>query len=80
MKISYDPEADAIYIELREGYIEDSTDLEEGVTAMLDRAGHVIGLEVLDARERLGNKGVHVTIEGLETHVLPLPRLAPSEA
>jgi uncharacterized protein YuzE len=32
----------------------DSRDIEEGVTADLDAEGHVIGIEVLHARDRLG--------------------------
>ncbi|MBI4319961.1 MAG: DUF2283 domain-containing protein [Chloroflexi bacterium] len=54
MKITYDPEVDALYIELRKAKPASSIDLEDGVTADLDRDGHVIGLEVLDASERLG--------------------------
>lgn len=54
MRISYDPEVDVLYIELRTGTPDDSVDLEEGVTADLDNAGHVLGIEFLDARERLG--------------------------
>jgi uncharacterized protein YuzE len=53
MKITYDPEADALYIELRRVQAFDSVDIEEGVTADLDAEGHIIGLEVLDASERL---------------------------
>ncbi len=53
MKITYDPEADALYIELREAQAADSMDIEEGVTVDLDSDGHIIGLEVLDASERL---------------------------
>ena len=54
MKITYDPEANAIYIQLREVEPVDSKDIEEGVTADLDATGHVVGIEILDARERLG--------------------------
>ncbi len=54
MRITYGPEADALYSELRSATPEDSLDLEDGVTADLDGSGHVIGLEVLDVRERLG--------------------------
>ena len=66
MRISYDAQADALYIQLREATADDSRDLEEGVTADLDGDGHIIGLEVLDARERLGYKGrVRIDVEGL---------------
>lgn len=54
MKITYDPEVDALYIELRKATPAGSIDLEDGVTADLDGDGHVIGLEVLDASERVG--------------------------
>jgi uncharacterized protein YuzE len=54
MRITYDPEADALYIELRPAPPVDSRDIEEGVTADLDVDGHVIGIEVLHVRDRLG--------------------------
>jgi len=53
MKITYDPEADALYIQLREAQPADSLDIEEGVTVDLDSQGHMIGLEVLDASKRM---------------------------
>ena len=53
MKITYDSEADALYIELRKAAATNSIDLEEGVAVDLDAEGHVIGIEVLDASERL---------------------------
>ena len=54
MRMTYGPEADALYIELRQAMPTDSRDIDEGVTADLDTDGHVIGIEVLHARERLG--------------------------
>jgi uncharacterized protein YuzE len=54
MKITYDPEGDALYIQLRSAVqIGDSEDLEDGVVADFDADGHIIGLEVLDASDRL---------------------------
>lgn len=53
MKITYDREADALYIQLREVEVRDSLDVEEGVTVDLDRDGHTIGIEILDASKRL---------------------------
>ena len=53
MRITYDPEADALYIEFRDVQAHDSVDVEEGVTADLDENGHIIGLELLDASERM---------------------------
>ena len=53
MRITYDPEADAIYVLLHDDEPGDSLDVEEGVTVDLDKKGHVIGLEILDASKRL---------------------------
>lgn len=53
MKITYDPEADALYVALRDVPASDSIDIEDGVSVDLDDGGHIIGLEVLDASTRL---------------------------
>ncbi len=53
MKITYDPEGDVLYIELRDAVTTDSLDVEDGVTAELDADGHITGLEILDASKRL---------------------------
>jgi uncharacterized protein YuzE len=53
MRITYDPEADALYIELRHEKADDNLDIEEGVSADLDKDGHIIGFEILDASKRL---------------------------
>jgi uncharacterized protein YuzE len=52
MRITYDPEVDALYITLRTGVAQDSVDIEDGVTVELDAEGHVLGMEILDARRR----------------------------
>jgi uncharacterized protein YuzE len=55
--MTYDAEADALYLWLREvEWGGQTVEIEEtGVVADLDAQGHVIGLEVLDARERIGD-------------------------
>lgn len=53
MKIEYDPEADALYIQLREVDAADNIDIEEGVSVDLDAERHIVGLEILDASKRL---------------------------
>ncbi|MDP2674088.1 MAG: DUF2283 domain-containing protein [Dehalococcoidia bacterium] len=53
MKITYDSEADALYIRLREVELADSMDVEEGVTVDLDSEGHIAGIEILDASKRM---------------------------
>ena len=53
MRIEYDPEADALYIQLREAQVQDNLDIEEGVSVDLDGDKHIVGIEVLDASKRL---------------------------
>lgn len=67
MKIEYDPEADALYIQIREAVRpSDNIDIEEGVTVDVDEHGHIVGLEVLDASKRLSPSDLtSITIERL---------------
>ena len=64
MKIEYDREVDALYILLRDVEPTDTADIEEGVTVDLDRDGHIVGIEILDASERLGMESLlNISIE-----------------
>jgi uncharacterized protein YuzE len=66
MKIEYDKEADALYIQLREAHVDDNIDIEEGVTVDIDEKRHIIGIEILDVSKRLSLKDlVNITIENL---------------
>jgi len=66
LKIEYDREADALYIQLREAYVEDNIDIEEGITVDLDEKRHIVGIEILDASKKLSLKDlVNITIENL---------------
>jgi uncharacterized protein YuzE len=53
VKIEYDPEADALYIQIREVRSDDTIDIEDGVTVDLDADKHIVGIEILDASKRL---------------------------
>ena len=53
MKIEYDPEADALHIQIREAHADDNIDIEEGVTVDVDENKHIVGVEILDASKRL---------------------------
>jgi len=66
MKIEYSKSVDALYIRLREARINDSLDIEEGVTVDLDENGHIVGIEILDASEKLNITDlVNISIENL---------------
>ncbi len=55
MQVTYDAEGDVLYIRLGSASARDTLDIEAGVSAPLDAEGHIVGLEILDARERLGD-------------------------
>jgi uncharacterized protein YuzE len=66
LRIEYDKEADALYIQLREAYVEDNVDIEEGITVDLDENRHVVGIEILDASRKLSlSDMVNISIENL---------------
>ena len=72
MKIEYSKDVDALYIKLREAKIADSMDIEEGMTVDLDKNGHIVGIEILDASEKLElSELVNISIENL-----PLEKVA----
>jgi uncharacterized protein YuzE len=66
LRIEYDKEADALYIQLREASVDNNIDIEEGVTVDLDEKKHIVGIEILDASKKLSLKDlVNITIENL---------------
>ena len=72
MKIEYDKEVDALYIHLRNAKPSESRDIEEGVTVDLDDKGHIVGIEILDASEKLGLESLlNVSIENIPLEKIP---------
>jgi uncharacterized protein YuzE len=66
MRIEYDPEADALYIRIREARAHDTIDIEDGVAVDLDEDRHIVGVEILDAKTRLSPTDLSsITIERL---------------
>jgi uncharacterized protein YuzE len=63
MLITYDPEANAVYIKLVDAQQADhGVELEDGVIADVDAQGHVVGIQVLDATHRLGPDPLNVRL------------------
>ena len=56
MRIKYDKEADVIYLRFREGKIEESDEIKDGVILDYDAKGNPIAIEVLHAKEILADK------------------------
>ena len=65
MKVSYDPQVDALYIALRnvaEGAME-TRDIADGVSADFGPDGKIVGIEILDASILLGEDKDKVIME-----------------
>ncbi len=54
MKITYDREVDALYIRFKETTVT-TEHLAEGIAADYDADGHLVGIEILNAMQRLGD-------------------------
>ena len=55
MKVTYDPEVDVLRILLSDSPIEESDEDKPGVILDYDKAGNVVGLEILEASKRVAN-------------------------
>jgi uncharacterized protein YuzE len=55
MKVIYDPEVDVLRILFNNTPIEESDEDKPGVIIDYDKAGNIIGLEILDASKRMEN-------------------------
>ena len=66
MRITYDPEVDALYIRFKETEVT-TKHLTEGIAADYDAKGYLAGIEVLDAVKRLGDPTAfkQVILEGV---------------
>ena len=53
MKITYDPEADVLYIQFNDNRPNDSIDIEPGIHYEIDKEGHLVGLEIIYASDKL---------------------------
>ncbi len=58
MKISYDPEADAMNIVFQKGKYDISKEIAEGIIIDYTKDGKVISIEILDATKRMPLKDI----------------------
>jgi uncharacterized protein YuzE len=70
MQIDCDPQADAIYIRLREGEVDDTQQVSKYIQVDVDEAGLPIGLEILFASRILADQDVTTVTLNLG-HVQP---------
>jgi len=63
MKMTYDPEVDVLRILFRNAPIEESDEDKPGIILDYDKDGNVVGLEVLNASQRIENpRGVEYAV------------------
>ena len=55
MKVTYDPEVDALTIILSDVAVEESDEAKPGVILDYDIEGNIVGLEILNASKRVDN-------------------------
>lgn len=65
MKIEYDQQADAIYIQIQEKEVAFSKEIEDGVIIDFDDSSNVIGFEVLNASKKFDIKDITTINIGL---------------
>lgn len=66
MKLHYYPETDSLYIDLAEAVSSESREVSEDLVVDYDELGHIVGLDIQHASERLD-------LSKIETEHLPLP-------
>lgn len=59
MEITYDPDADAMYIQLRKGKFAKNKVVDRITILDLDKRGRVYGIELLDVRRRTDVRSLH---------------------
>lgn len=53
MNVTYDRDADALYIRLREDKVSKSSDVEDGLVLDYGEDGDIVGIEILRASKRI---------------------------
>jgi len=53
MRITYDPQADALYVQFQEGPVAHTAEVNEGVNVDLDAQENIVGMEVLFVSEQM---------------------------
>jgi len=70
MNISYDKDADCLYIQFQQGKVHRTRKIEEGILVDIDEEGKIYGIEIIDVSERmsiasLGKINIDVPISGV---------------
>ena len=58
MNISYDKDADCLYIQFQEGKVHKTRKIEESILVDLDDEGRIYGIEIIGVSERMSVKSL----------------------
>ena len=58
MKISYDTQADALYIKFKDGIFGYNKEVDEGLILDVDTDGHILGIEILEVSSKFSLKDI----------------------
>ncbi len=53
MKVRFDPEADILYILVKEGEISDSDEIDDDLWIEYDKEGNIVGIEIWNAGDKV---------------------------
>ena len=65
MKISYDEDADALYIKLKEGEVAKTKEVDKNTMLDYDSQGNLLGIELLFVKERMPQVLKKVQVENI---------------
>lgn len=65
MKISYDKTADALYLRLKTGRVSKTLKMQDRIIVDVDKAGGVMGVEILGVSKQLPKGALHSIEVGL---------------
>ena len=77
MQINYDPQADAIYIRLREGEVDDTLQVGKYIYADVDNDGLPLGLEILFASRVMASNELTSISFNVSSNTSTTPMLTP---
>ena len=59
MEITFDKEADALYLYFQEGVFSHTKEVEEGIVLDIGKKNKILGIEILDASKRIKPKNMN---------------------
>ncbi len=73
VKVRYDPEADILYLLIREGEIKDTVEIAEGIFVEFDENEKIAGIEIWNARKTIFGELIKY-LDRVKTAYMNLPR------